>query len=156
MADTGLEALTSSVRQVLLADSVLAAKGLYYGRAQREGEMPYVVYSFVPMRVHRHLGRTEVMRMFRGQFRICTDEVRGMATAKPLKDALFTRLNEAVGGLMPEDRLNVFLEPLGWQSMIVLEVAGGELAPYLDYVGKDRDVARYNTGVQFDFRIQRI
>ena len=154
---TGLEALVAAARSVLLDDSVIATVPVSNGDAEHNDPLPYILTNFYATHAVYNLGPNELYRQFRGQFRVCAPRDRGMATAEPLKSAIFTRFTDTIGGHTPQYRLNAYLSP-NWASDIILEAGVGEIPPYIDYVGKDTDpaTARYNTGVQFEFRIHRI
>jgi hypothetical protein len=154
MAESGLDAVIKSVRAFLVADAALASVGVAYGRAVREEALPYVVLSVAPVAASKVLTAADAMRTYRVMVKVCAANKGGQGAneiAKPLVDAAYTRFTRIVSGKTPQARLQEILQPLGFAAMVPLEV--GDITPYSDTVGANRDIERWHFGALYDVRI---
>lgn len=156
MASTGLGELIAAVRTVLIADATLARVGVFYGHALNEADLPYVLLTLVPLRNPKRFGPRDAFRWFQLQAKVCAEQnedtgLSALATALPLKNKIYDLLATTIGGVSPQDRLSVALQPRGWRALTPLET--GDIQPYADRIG---DAERWHFGNLYDLRIQAI
>lgn len=155
MASTGLLDLLQAARQTLIENDVLSDAGVFFGRAPREDDLPYLIYTVIPHPAYKSFdpGRDH-MRVLTIQTRVCAAAQGGTEApeiAQPLMDAAYECFTQDVASTTPQARLNAHLEPLGWTAGVPLEEM--EIAPYADYLG---DLERWNFVNRYSFRISRL
>lgn len=148
-------ALTLAVRRVLIDDALIASEGVYQHVAPREDDLPYTVFMFRPRKPMKGL-ETEV-REYQLVVKVCAALRGGLeaeAVAEPIKSAIYERLTQVVGGVSAQERLNVYLNPLGWTALVPLEV--GDVEEFFDTVGANKDVRRYHFGNLYSLRVVKL
>jgi len=148
-------ALTLAVRRLLLEDTLVASEGVYQHVAPREDDLPYTVFAFRPRKPMKGL-KTET-REYQLVVKVCAALRGGLeaeGVAEPFKSAIRERLTQPISGVSAQTRLNVHLNPLGWTSLVPLEV--GDIEEYFDVVGANKDVRRYHFGNLYDLRITKL
>lgn len=150
---TGLAEITRATRQVVLEDALCATRPVVFDSAGRV-DFPYIVLSLTPMPPVKKFGGGDRFRWFRLQAKVCATMSGGqsaMAIAEPLRSAIYDRFTQTIDGLAPDERLNVYLNPVGWRALYPLEV--GDIQPYKDRIG---DAERWHMGNLFDLRIAKL
>lgn len=150
-------ALAIAVREVLLLDDHLASEGVYQSVADRDDELPYTIFFIRPRRVWKTMLLTrDWLREYQVVVKQCATQAGGLSAegvAEPMKRAGYDLLTQTVGGVAAQDRMNGFLESLGWTATKILEV--GDVPEYSDVVGANRDIRRWHFGHLFDVRISK-
>jgi len=168
--DGPIESLKKAIIGVLSEDPEIPAARLFYQEVKAGVDLPAGRINFhgdVPTYV---LSPEEAYRTFIVSVEWCAEEAGGVSGAM-----LASRLNERTHGRLvetmsftvgeggdaveyenelPQTRINRFLEPEGYSSMIPLEQ--GAILPYPDGIGKDKDVKRWCVGYFYHLRIQRL
>lgn len=147
--------MMQAARETLVDNATLSAAGVFWGRAPREDEMPYLIYSIIPHPADKSFDPAlDYMRRLTIQTRACAAAAGALEApeiAQPLVEAAYQCFTQDIASMTPQARLNAHLEPLGWTAGVPLEEL--EIAPYADYLG---DLERWNFVNRYSFRITRL
>lgn len=153
MAGDGTLQLIEAVRAVLIEDADLSSAGVFFQRAPREDALPYVLIGIQANTDHKTFAGS-AFRHFVVSVKACASEANGRGAidiAGELQARFMALLSEFENGQTPSQRLNEYLNPLGWRALTPLEVAA--IAPYSDNIG---DVERWHIGNTFHLRISAL
>lgn len=152
MSATGTLEVIAAARMLLMSDSILDAQGVFWGSAEHESDLPYVIIAVQSNVPSRGLNAPNKARTIGLMAKSCAKESgrSAQAIAGEMQERAVVQLTQTIGGVTAKERWNAALAGTGWIAQTPLERS--EVPAYMDNIG---DVERWHLGNTFDIRITK-